>query len=82
MQHLSFREELHAFEAVITGQGIGIISDALAASAVAEGKLVKAFDLGLPGLQFHIVYKPDHPRQRIIRAFANWLSEGIAARPD
>lgn len=77
MQHLSFREELHAFEAVITGQGIGIISDALAASAIADGKLVKAFDLSLPGLQFHLVYKSDHPRQRIIRAFASWLSTTI-----
>lgn len=80
MQHLSFREELHAFEAVIAGQGIGIMSDALAASAMAEGKLVKAFDLSLPGLQFHLVYRPDHPRQRVIRAFAGWLSSMIATR--
>jgi LysR family glycine cleavage system transcriptional activator len=27
MDHLSFREELHAIEAVIAGQGIGIFSD-------------------------------------------------------
>ena len=27
MQHLSFREELHAIEAVIAGQGVGIFSD-------------------------------------------------------
>jgi len=29
MDHLSFREELHAIEAVITGQGIGIFNDVL-----------------------------------------------------
>lgn len=81
MQHLSFREELHAFEAVTSGQGIGIISDALAAKAVAEGKLVKAFDFGLPGLQFHLVYRSDHPQQRKIRAFVNWLSSTIATGP-
>jgi LysR family glycine cleavage system transcriptional activator len=81
MQHLSFREELHAFEAVTSGQGIGIISDVLAAAAVAEGKLVKAFDLGLPGLQYHLVHKADHPQQRNIRAFATWLSSTIAAGP-
>ena len=31
MDHLSFREELHAIEAVIAGQGIGIFSDVLVA---------------------------------------------------
>jgi|SRR4051794_11073199 LysR family glycine cleavage system transcriptional activator len=33
MQHLRFREELHALDAVIAGQGIGIFSDALAANS-------------------------------------------------
>jgi LysR family transcriptional regulator, glycine cleavage system transcriptional activator len=42
MQHLSLREELHAIEAVIAGQGIGIFSDVLVASELASGTLVKA----------------------------------------
>ena len=49
MQHLSFREELHAIEAVVAGQGIGIFSNVLVASELASGALVKAFDLSLPG---------------------------------
>jgi len=49
MEHLSFREEFHAIEAVIAGQGVGIFSDVLVAHELAAGTLVKAFDLSLPG---------------------------------
>jgi LysR family glycine cleavage system transcriptional activator len=73
MQHLSFREELHAIEAVIAGQGIGIFSDVLVANELASGTLVKAFDLSLPGYRFYVMRRPDHPRETIIRAFSAWL---------
>jgi LysR family glycine cleavage system transcriptional activator len=73
MQHLSFREELHAIEAVIAGQGIGIFSDVLVAAELASGSLVKVFDLSLPGYRFYVVRKRGHPRERIIRAFSAWL---------
>ena len=73
MEHLSFREELHAIEAVIAGQGIGIFSDVLVASETAAGTLVKAFDLSLPGYRFYVVRKSDHPREKIIQAFSAWL---------
>lgn len=73
MQHLSFREELHAIEAVIAGQGVGIFSDVLVAHELAAGTLVKAFKLSLPGYGFHVVSKPSHPRARTIRAFSQWL---------
>jgi LysR family glycine cleavage system transcriptional activator len=71
--HLSFREELHAIEAVIAGQGIGIFSDVLVAPELAAGTLVKAFRLSLPGYGFHVVRRPDHPRESTIRAFSEWL---------
>jgi LysR family transcriptional regulator, glycine cleavage system transcriptional activator len=57
MQHLSFREELHAIEAVTAGQGIGIFSNVLVASELASGTLVKAFNLSLPGYRFYVVRK-------------------------
>ena len=80
MEHLSFREELHAIEAVIAGQGIGIFSDVLVASELAAGNLVKAFDLSLPGYGFYVVRKTDHPREQVIRAFSNWLQSAIEHR--
>jgi LysR family glycine cleavage system transcriptional activator len=73
MQHLSFREELHAIEAVIAGQGIGIFSNVLVARELAAGTLVKAFDLSLPGYCFYVVRNPGHPREKIIRAFSTWV---------
>jgi LysR family glycine cleavage system transcriptional activator len=73
MQHLSFREELHAIEAVIAGQGIGIFSDVLVAPELAAGTLVKVFDLSLAGYQFYIVRRPGHPRENTIQAFSSWV---------
>ncbi len=73
MQHLNFREELHAIEAVIAGQGVGIFSDALVAHELAAGTLVKAFKLSLPGYRFYVIRRPGHPRERAIRAFSEWL---------
>ena len=72
MQHLSFREELHAIEAVIAGQGIGIFSDALVAQELASGMLAKAFELSLRGYGFYMVRRTGHPREKIIRAFSTW----------
>ena len=73
MQHLSFREELHAIEAVIAGQGVGMFSDVLVAHELAAGTLVKAFDLSLPGYCFYVVRRFGHPREKTIRAFSAWL---------
>lgn len=76
MQHLSFREELHAVEAVIGGQGVGIFSDVLVAHELAAGRLVRAFKLSLSGYNFYVVSRPNHPRARAIRAFSEWLRSG------
>jgi LysR family glycine cleavage system transcriptional activator len=73
MEHLSFREEGHAIEAVMAGQGIGILSDLLVAPELASGALVKAFGLSLPGYGFFVVHPPDSSREKTIRAFAGWL---------
>ena len=82
MEHLSFREELHAIEAVIAGQGVGIFSVVLVAPELAAGTLVKVFDLNLPGYRFYVIHKSDHPREEIILAFSNWLHLVTQLRPD
>jgi LysR family glycine cleavage system transcriptional activator len=75
--HLSFREELHAIEAVIAGQGIGIFSNVLVARELAAGTRVKAFDLCLPGYRFYVVRTPGHPCEKTIQTFATWLQSII-----
>jgi LysR family glycine cleavage system transcriptional activator len=71
---LSFREELHAIEAVLAGQGIALCSDVIVADDLASGGLVKAFDLALPGYGFYPVYGPNHPRRATIEVFVQWFS--------
>jgi LysR family glycine cleavage system transcriptional activator len=70
---LSFREELHAIEAVIAGQGVAILSDVLVARELASGALVKALELPLPGFGFYLAHVPDHPRQAVIESFHAWV---------
>jgi LysR family transcriptional regulator, glycine cleavage system transcriptional activator len=69
---LAFREELHAIEAAISGQGVAICSDVLVAPELASGALVKVSRLTLPGYGFYLVYLPTHPRVTSIEAFSKW----------
>lgn len=71
---LSFREELHAVEAVLAGQGIALCSDVVVADDLASGALVKALDLALPGYGYYPIYAPNHPRRATIDVFVQWIS--------
>ncbi len=71
---LSFREELHAVEAVLAGQGVALCSDVVVADDLASGALVKALDLALPGYGYYPVYAPNHPRRATIDIFVQWIS--------
>lgn len=71
---LSFREELHAIEAVLAGQGVALCSDIVVADDLASGTLVRVLDLALPGYGFYPIYAPDHPRRAIIDMFVEWIS--------
>jgi LysR family transcriptional regulator, glycine cleavage system transcriptional activator len=80
---LSFREELHAIEAVLAGQGVALCSDVIVADDLASGALVKVLDFALPGYGFYPVYALDHPRRGTIEVFVKWISaiaggEGVA----
>jgi LysR family transcriptional regulator, glycine cleavage system transcriptional activator len=76
---LSFREELHALDAVSAGQGIAICSDVVVSRELASGALVKVHALSLPGYGFYVVSLPEHPRRSDIRSFSDWM--GSMARP-
>ena len=73
MTHLSFREEAHAIEAAIAGQGTAICSDLLVQRELAAGTLVKAVDLPLPGYTFFLVHAPACIRQKEVNAFHAWI---------
>lgn len=71
---LSFREELHAIEAALAGQGIALCSDVVVADDLACGALVKVLDLALPGYGYYPVYASNHPRRATIEVFVQWIS--------
>jgi len=72
---LNFREELHAIEAAISGQGIAIFSDVLVAPELANGALVKLTNVTIPGCTFYIVHRASHPKMTSIKAFVTWAME-------
>lgn len=76
---LSFREEMHAIEAVLDGQGIAICSDVILGRELERGELVRAHPLSLPGFGFFLVHAPSHSRQEEIAAFAGWMRACISA---
>lgn len=73
MEHLSFREELHAIDAALGGQGILIVSDLLVERELKEGTLVKALEFWMPGYGFYAAYLFGHPHEATIEAFLSWL---------
>jgi LysR family glycine cleavage system transcriptional activator len=71
---LSFREELHAIDAVIGGQGVAICGDIVINNELRNGSLVKAHPLSLPCYGFYLVSMPQHPRSSAIGAFSAWMT--------
>lgn len=76
---IRFREELHAIEAAIAGQGLAICSDVLVGPELASGALVPVSRVRLPGYGFYIVHRPSHPKLGPIKAFINWARSAVAA---
>lgn len=68
----SFREELHTIEAAIAGQGIALCSEVLIGPELASGALLPVFPITLPGYGFYILHRPQHPKQKSIKAFVDW----------
>jgi LysR family glycine cleavage system transcriptional activator len=70
---MSFREELHAIDAVVGGQGVAICSDVVIGNELRSGLLVKAHPLSLLGYGFYLVSMPHSPRAPAIEAFSTWM---------
>lgn len=75
MEHLSFREELHAIDAALSGEGILIVSNVLVESELNMGRLVRAMEFSMPGYGFYVTYLPDHPNKAMIESFSSWLRD-------
>jgi LysR family glycine cleavage system transcriptional activator len=78
MKHLTFREEAHAIEAAIAGQGLAMCSDVLVAREFANGRLVRFSTLSLPGYGFVVVSLPELALDRRVLAFREWVTTSEA----
>ena len=76
---LSFREELHAIEAAVRGQGVAICSDVLTQAELASGALVKVSPVTLPGYGFYIAYRAGRAPPAAVAAFVTWAVALVAS---
>jgi LysR family glycine cleavage system transcriptional activator len=78
---LRFREELHAIEAAIAGQGVAICSDVLIAPELANRKLVPVSSVTLSGYGFYIIHRTENHKAPAIRKFITWAQAACDLRP-
>lgn len=76
---LSFTDEIHAVQAVVAGQGIGLLSLTLVAEELASGILVQPFALSLESFCYDFVYSPraaDRPATQVLKAWVRQQFNG------
>ena len=65
--------------AVMSGHGVCLATQSMAADLVARGELVCPFDIAIePGVKFTLIYDQDSPKAARIKVFADWLKQEMA----
>jgi LysR family glycine cleavage system transcriptional activator len=70
---LSFTDEIHAVQATIAGQGVGLLSSALIADEIARGTLIQPFGPTLEGYTYSLVYPRAAADSAAIDALRAWI---------
>jgi LysR family glycine cleavage system transcriptional activator len=70
---MRFREELHAIEAVVAGQGVAICSDLLVRKELSEGLLVRVSPMTLEGYGLYLVTLPEQATASTVKSFCAWM---------
>lgn len=71
---LNFSEELHAVQATIAGQGVGLLSLTLVQQELAAGVLVQPFDLELGSFSYEFVYSPRAAGRPATMILKEWVA--------
>ncbi|SFV09561.1 LysR substrate-binding domain-containing protein [Pseudoduganella namucuonensis] len=71
---LAFTEELHAVQATIAGQGIGLLSLTLVAEELAAGVLVRPFELSLESFHYDLVCSPRAAARPAAMILREWVA--------
>lgn len=75
---LSFTDEIHAVQATVAGQGVGLLSLTLVAEELASGLLVQPYPLALESYRYDLVYSArasDRPATALLR---DWVKSEFA----
>lgn len=68
--------------AVRDGQGVGLARSLIVADDIRSGRLVRLSDAKAEEPSaYHLLWRPDSPKRRLIRAFCEWLRVEIEATP-
>lgn len=78
---LSFTDEIHAVQATIAGQGVGLLSSALIADELARGTLIQPFGPMLGGYTYSLVYPRPAAGSVAIEALRDWIRSWLQAAP-
>jgi len=67
-------------DAAVAGQGVALLTDVLVERALADGRLVRPFEVAARSkLTYHLVGRPDDVDEPRVRAFRTWLVREAAA---
>lgn len=77
-QSLSFTDEIHAVQATLAGQGVGLLSLSLVAEELASGALLRPFEALLPGYRFDLVYSPRAAERPATVRLREWVRQEFA----
>lgn len=69
---------LLATEGALAGQGVVLTCAELAVGDVAQGRLIRLFDIGLTYGAYRLIYRPEALRRKPLRAFRTWLMAATA----
>ena len=81
-----FSQADQLFQAVVDGQGVGLLANVMAEPEIAAGRLVQPFATSLPvRMSYHVVTSPGKADLPKVRAFRDWVlaeSADLRARGD
>jgi LysR family glycine cleavage system transcriptional activator len=70
---LSFTDEIHAVEATLAGQGIGLLSLTLVAEELRAGLLVRPFEGALDSFNYSLVYSERSAEREATKVLRDWV---------
>lgn len=77
---LTFTDEIHAVNATLAGQGIGLLSLALVGDALASGLLVMPFALTLDSFRYDLVYSPRAAERPATKVLREWVKKEFGGK--